>query len=331
MIRRRDFITLLGVAVAGPSNLWPLPLAAQQSGRVPRIGFLAPGGVLQPRDEAFRQRLQELGYVEGKNIVIEYRLAEGKFDRLPALAEELVRLEVDVIVTVVTQASLAAKHATKAIPIVITAVSDPLGTGLVANLARPGANVTGTSAMSSDVVGKSLELLKEAVPTVSRVAVIWNPDNAIFQAQMLRETQVAAGRMGVELRTHAVRGVDELEPAFAALTSAQAGSLLVLPDPSYTPHAARIAELASASRLPAMYGIREYAVAGGLMSYGTNFAALFRRAADYVDKILKGAKPADLPVEQPTKFEFVINLKTANALRLEIPPTLLARADEVIE
>jgi putative tryptophan/tyrosine transport system substrate-binding protein len=324
-MKRREFMTLLGGAAA-----WPAAARAQQSGRVPRIGYLAPAGLL-PRDEAFRQRLQELGYVEGKNIVIENRLAEGKFERLPALAEELVRLEVDVIVTVVTQASLAAKHATKTIPIVIIAVGDPLGTGLVANLARPGANVTGTSAMSSDVVGKSLELLKETVPTVSRVAVIWNPDNAIFQAQMLRETQLAAGRLGIELRTYAVRGADELEPAFAALTSAQAGALLVLPDPAYTPHAARIAELASASRLPAMYGIREYAVAGGLMSYGTNFAALFRRAADYVDKILKGAKPADLPVEQPTKFEFVINLKTAKALGLTVPPTLLARADEVIE
>jgi putative ABC transport system substrate-binding protein len=329
-MRRRQFITLLGNALAGPSILWPLPLAAQQPGKIPRIGYLAPGGV-QPRDEAFRQRLQELGYVEGKNIVIEYRLAEGKFDRLPALAEELVRLEVDVIVTVVTQASLAAKHATRTIPIVIVAVSDPLGSGLIASLARPGANVTGTSAMSSEVVGKSLELLKEAVPAVSRVAVLWNPDNAIFQAQMLRETQLAAGRLGIELRTFTARGPDELEPAFAGLKSAQAGALLVLPDPAYTPRAARIAELANKGRLPAMYAVREYAAAGGLMAYGTNFAALYRRAADYVDKILKGAKPADLPVEQPTKFEFVINLKTARLLGIEFSPTLLARADEVIE
>jgi putative tryptophan/tyrosine transport system substrate-binding protein len=286
---------------------------------------------MQPREEAFRQRLQELGYVEGRNLAIEYRFAEGKFDRLPTLAQELVRLEVDVIVTVVTQASLAAKHATRTIPIVIVAVSDPLGTGLVASLARPGANVTGTSAMSADVVGKSLELLKEAVPAVSRVAVLWNPDNAIFQASMLRETQLAAGRLGIELRTYAARDPDEFEPAFAGLTSAQAGALLVLTDPKYGPHAARIADLAIKFRLPAMYGVREYAAAGGLMAYGTNFTALFRRAADYVDKILKGAKPADLPVEQPTKFELVINLKAAKALGLTFPPGLLAIADEVIE
>ena len=325
-MRRREFITLLG----GAAVTWPLATRAQQSEKNPRIGYLSPSA-MQPRDEAFRQRLQELGYVEGKNIVIEYRFAEGKFDRLPALAEELVRLEVDVIVSVVTQASLAAKHATRTIPIVFVAVSDPLGTGLVASLARPDANVTGTAAMSADVVGKSLELLREAVPGVSRVAVIWNPDNAIFQAQMLRDTQLAAGRLGIELRTVAVRGPDEFEPAFAGIASTQAGALMVLSDPAYSPHAARMADLANKSRLPAMYSIREYAVAGGLMAYGTNFTVLFRRVADYVDKILKGTKPADLPVEQPTKFEFVINLKAAKAIGLAIPPTLLARADEVIE
>jgi putative tryptophan/tyrosine transport system substrate-binding protein len=180
-------------------------------------------------------------------------------------------------------------------------------------------------------VGKSLELLKEAVPAVARVAVLWNPDNAVFQAQMLREAQLTAGRLGVELRIFGVRGPDELEPAFAGITSAQAGALLVMSDPAYTPYAARIADLANKGRLPAMYVLREYAAAGGLMSYGTSFTDLFRLSADYVDKILKGAKPADLPVEQPTKFEFVINLKTAKALGLEVPPMLLARADEVIE
>jgi putative tryptophan/tyrosine transport system substrate-binding protein len=324
-MRRRNFIAALGGAVA-----MPLAARAQQSGKVPRIGYLSPS-VTQPRDEAFRQRLQELGYVERTNIFIDYRFAEGKFDRLPALAEELVRLEVDVIVTAVTQASLAAKHATKTIPIVFAAVSDPLGTGLVASLARPEANVTGTSAMSSDVVGKSLELLREAAPTVSRVAVLWNPDNAIFQAQMLRDMQFAASRLGIELRTIVVRGPDEFEAAFVRVADAQAGALMVLSDPAYSPYLARLTDLANRSRLPAMYNIREYAVAGGLMSYGTNFTALFRRAADYVDKILKGAKPADLPVEQPTKFDFLINLKTAKAFGLTIPPTLLARADEVIE
>ena len=229
-MRRREFITLLG----GAAVTWPLATRAQQSEKNPRIGYLSPSA-MQPRDEAFRQRLQELGYVEGKNIVIEYRFAEGKFDRLPALAEELVRLEVDVIVSVVTQASLAAKHATRTIPIVFVAVSDPLGTGLVASLARPDANVTGTAAMSADVVGKSLELLREAVPGVSRVAVIWNPDNAIFQAQMLRDTQLAAGRLGIELRTVAVRGPDEFELAFAGIASTQAGALMVLSDPAYSP------------------------------------------------------------------------------------------------
>jgi ABC-type uncharacterized transport system substrate-binding protein len=287
--------------------------------------------VMSPRDQAFGQRLQELGYVEGKNIVVEYRFAEGNFDRLRALAEELVRLEVDVIVTAVTQATLAAKHATKTIPIVFAAVSDPLGTGLVVSLARPGGNVTGTAGMSADVVGKSLELLKEVAPAVSRVAVIWNPDNAIYQAQMLRDTQLAAGRLEIELRIIAIRGAHELEPTFADIARTQVGALIVFGDPVYLPHAARMADLANKSRLPAMYSIREYAVAGGLMAYGASFPALFRRAADYVDRILKGAKPADLPVEQPTKFEFVINLKSAKALGITIPPTLLATADEVIE
>jgi putative tryptophan/tyrosine transport system substrate-binding protein len=325
-MRRRDFFTVFAGGVA----TWPLVARAQQSEKVPRIGYLSPGP-RQPRDEAFRQRLQELGYVEGKNIIIEYRFAEGKFERLPALAQELVRLEVDVIVSVVTQASLAARHATKTIPIVIVAVSDPLGSGLVTSLARPGANVTGTSAMSSEVVGKSLELLREAVPKASRVAVIWNPDNAIFQSQMLRETQLAAGRLGIELRTFAVRSLDELEPAFVALTNAQAGALLLLMDPAYTPYATRITDLANNSRLPTMYGLREFAVAGGLMAYGPNFPTLFQRAADYVDKLLKGAKPADLPVEQPTKFELILNVKTAKTLGLAFPTPLLGRADEVIE
>jgi putative ABC transport system substrate-binding protein len=325
-MRRREFIKV----IAGSAAAWPLAAGAQQSGKVPRIGYLSPAGAM-PRDEAFRHRLQELGYIDGKNIIIEYRFAEGKFDRLRALAEELVRLEVDVIVTAVTQASLAAKHATKTIPIVFAAVSDPLGTGLVASLARPGANVTGTAAMSADVVGKSLELLREAVPAVSRVAVIWNPDNAIFQAQMLRDTQLAAGRLGIELSIVAVRGPHEFEPAFAGIASMQVGALMVLSDPAYSPYAARMADLANKSHLPAMYSVREYAIAGGLMAYGASFTVLYRRAADYVDKILTGTKPADLPVEQPTKFEFVINLKAAKAIGLAIPPTLLARADEVIE
>lgn len=325
-MRRRDFVR----AVAGFAGAWPLVAAAQQPGKVPRIGYLSPVGAM-PRDDAFRQRLQELGYVPGTNIIIEYRYAEGRFERLSTLAEELVRLEPDVVVTAVTQASIAAKHATKTIPIVFAAVSDPLGTGLVASLARPGGNITGTAAMSADVVGKSLELLREAVPTASRVAVIWNPDNAIFQAQMLRDTQLAAGRLGIELSIVAIRGLHEFETGFAGVAGTRAGALMVLSDPAYSPHAARMTELANKSGLPTMYSVREYAVAGGLMAYGASFTVLYRRAADYVDRILKGAKPADLPVEQPTKFEFVINLKAARAIGLTVPPTLLARADEIIE
>jgi putative tryptophan/tyrosine transport system substrate-binding protein len=328
-LRRREFITLLGGAAA-----WPLAARGQQPAKVPRIGYLSPGSAsagLLSRDEAFRQGLRDLGYVEGRNIVIEDRFAEAKFDRLAGLAAELVRLEVDVIVAVVTQASLAAKDATKTIPIVMAGVSDPLGSGLVASLARPGANITGTSSMTAEVVGKSLELLKEAISKLSRVAVFWNPDNAVFQAQMLRETEVAAAALGVKLQTFGVRGPGELDRAFAAITRERVDALLVLADPILALHQARIVDFAQKSRLPAMYGIKEYAAAGGFMTYAANMGDQFRRAAIYVDKILKGAKPADLPVEQPTKFEFVINLKTAKALGLEVPATLLARADEVIE
>jgi putative ABC transport system substrate-binding protein len=329
-LRRREFIALFG----GAAVAWPLAARAQQAAKVPSIGYLSPGSAsLGPLDRhhAFQRGLRELGYVEGQNIVIEYRFAEGKFDRLADLAAELVALNVDVIVTAATQASLAAKNATKTIPIVMAAVSDPIGSGLIASLARPGANITGTSAMTAQVAGKSLELLKVAVPKVSRVAMLWNPDNVVFQAQMLRETEVAAAALGVQLQTFGVRGLDEFDRAFAAMTRERADVLLVLGDPVFGLHQTRIVELADKSRLPAMYGQREYAAAGGLMAYGTNYADLFQRAATYVDKILKGAKPADLPVEQPTKFELVINLKTAKALGIEISPALLALADEVID
>jgi putative ABC transport system substrate-binding protein len=330
MIGRRDFITLLGGAAAA----WPMAAHAQHPERVPRIGYLSPtSAVARGRNEAFRQGLRELGYVEGKNIVIEYRFAEGNFDLLPDLAAELVGLKVDVIVAEVTQASLAAKGATRTIPVVMSGVSDPVGSGLIASLARPGANVTGTSGMSAEVVGKSLEMLKETVPKLSRVAVLWNPDNSIFQAQILRETQVAAGVLGVELRTFGARGADEFDQTFAAITRARAraGALLVLPDPIFVLHHERIVDFAAKSRLPAMYGARENVAGGGLMAYGPSYPELYRRAAAYVDKILKGANPADLPVEQPTKFELVVNLKAAKELGLELPASLLARADEVIE
>jgi putative ABC transport system substrate-binding protein len=333
-MRRREFIALLGGAAAGASR--PLAARAQQPGKVARIGYLSPGyafaqGEMLARDEPFRQGLRELGYVEGNNIVIEYRFAEGRFDRLADLAAELVRLKVDVIVAVVTQASLAARDATKMIPIVMMGVSDPVGSGLVESLPRPGANITGTSSMTSEVVGKSLEILKEAVPKLARVAVLWNPANAVFQEQMLRETEAAAGVLGVQIQAFGVQGPNEFDTAFAAIANERVDALVVLADPILALHKTRIVDFAEKSRLPAIYGIKDFAAAGGLMSYGPYMEGQFRRAATYVDKILKGARPSDLPVEQPTKFELVINLKTAKALGLTFPLPLLGRADEVIE
>src|SRR5262252_6550276 len=275
-MERSEFITLLSGAAA-----WPLAARAQQVGKIPRIGYLSPGsaspGPLAYHDE-FQRGLRELGYVEGRNIVIEYRFAEGKFDRLDQLAAELVRLNVDIIVSVVTQASLAAKNATSTIPIVIVSVGDPVGAGLVASLARPGANVTGTSAMTSEVIGKSLALLKQTVPTVSPVAVLWNPNNVTYQGQIMREAEIAAGKLGVELQNFGVRGPDEFDRTFAAITSARVASLLVLPDPLFSTYTARIADLANKSRLPAMYGLKEDVAAGGLLAYGPKYAELYRRA-----------------------------------------------------
>jgi len=287
--------------------------------------------VLSPRDRRFLQALHGLGYFEGKNILIEYRFAGGKFKRLPGLAAELVRLDVDVIVAVVTQASLAAKAATKTIPVVMLAVSDPVASGLVTSLARPGGNITGTSSQTAEVSGKSLQLLKEVVPKLSRVAVLWNPANAIFQAQLLKATERAAGVLGLQLREFGARNTDELDRAFTAISKANVGALMVLGDPTLVAHKARIIDFAAKHRLPAIYATENHAEAGGLMTYGPDMAGQFERAAYYVDKILKGAKPAELPVEQPTRFEFAINLKTAKALGLVIPPPLLIRADKVVE
>jgi len=326
-MRRRDFITLFGSAAA----VWPLAARAQQAEKIPRIGFLSPAAVLSPRDRRFLQALHGLGYFEGKNILIEYRFAGGKFKRLPGLAAELVRLDVDVIVAVVTQASLAAKAATKTIPVVMLAVSDPVASGLVTSLARPGGNITGTSSQTAEVSGKSLQLLKEVVPKLSRVAVLWNPANAIFQAQLLKATERAAGVLGLQLREFGARNTDELDRAFTAISKANVGALMVLGDPTLVAHKARIIDFAAKHRLPAIYATENHAEAGGLMTYGPDMAGQFERAAFYVDKILKGAKPADLPVEQPTKFELVINMKTAKALGLTIPLPLLGRADKVID
>lgn len=311
----------------------PLAAEAQQTAKVSRVGWLSPGSSTSDENflAAFRDGLRELGWVVGQNIAIESRWAEGKFERLPDLAAELVRLKVDVIVASVTQASLAAKHATGTIPIVMVGVGDPVGSGLVASLARPGGNVTGPSSMLAEVSGKQLALLKEAVPKASTVTVLWNPANPVWQAAALRQTQVTASALGLRLQLVEARGPDELERAFEAMARDRARALLVPADIIFVRHAQKIADLAARHRLPAMYGFREHVQAGGLMSYAANFAVMFRRAATYVDKILKGAKPTELPVEQPTKFELMINQKTAHALGLTIPPALLLRADEVIQ
>jgi putative ABC transport system substrate-binding protein len=328
-VRRREFIILLASATA-------CPLAAhaqQQAGKVPRIGFL---GVTSPSDrpsllDAFRQGLRELGWVEGQNIFIDYRYAEGRLDRLPELAAELVRLKVDIIVSVGTQGVTAARNATETIPIVMIGVRDPVGTGLIASLARPGGNVTGVSGSAGlEIVTKQLELLKETAPKAHRVTILSNPDNA-YHELAIREVNVAAESLGVQLQLLEARGPNEFDGAFAAMAKERVGALLVLSDSIFNSHQALLADFAARSRLPAVYGVRESVEAGGLMSYGPSFPDFYRRSAAYVDKILKGAKPADLPVEQPTKFELVINLKTAKALGLTVPPTLLARADEVIE
>ena len=336
MDRRRFVLTSLAGAFA-----MPLAAKAQQAGKVYRIGYLSPSSPSDPERlaspfgergfAAFRQGLRELGYVEGQNIAIENRWAEGRFERLPDLAAELVGLKVDVIVSVVTQASLAAKNATRTIPIVMVAVGDPLGSGLVASLGRPGGNVTGPSSMYSDLVGKQLEVLKEIVPKLSRVAVLWNPANAAWQAQMLKATAIAAKALGLQVQLLEARGPDELDGAFAAMTRERASALLVAIDVILARHARRIADLAAKRHLPAMYGSSEHVEAGGLISYGPNIPDVFRRAATYVDKILKGANAGELPIEQPTKFDFVINMKTAKALGLTIPRSLLLRADQIIE
>jgi len=304
---------------------------AQQPKKVPRIGYLAPASLsaLAARTEAFRQGLRELGYVEGKNIVIEWRSAEGKIDRLPALAAELVRLKVDVIVTTGPTATHPAKEASSSIPIVMAQDIDPVGTGFVASLARPGGNITGLSSLAPEISGKQLELLKETVPKLSRVAVLWASSNPA-NAQMLREMERAAATFGVKIQSLDVLGRKDFQTAFGAASKERAEAVLVLQNGVAAAHRTEIAELAVKSRLPAIFPRLEFVEDGGLMSYGASFTHMDRRAATYVDKILKGAKPADLPVEQPTKFEFVINLKTAKQIGLTIPANVLARADRVI-
>ena len=303
---------------------------AQQPAKTTRVGYLTP--ISQPaREQVFRQELRRLGYVEGQNIALEYRSANGSFERLPDLAAELVGLKVDIIVAVVTQAALAAKNATGTIPIVMIGVGDPVGAGLVASLARPGGNVTGTSTVAADVVGKQLELLREMLPKVSRVAVLWNPANPVFQKQQVDEAKAAAAKLNVQLQFVEARTPDELDRALAAIAKQRTDALFVLSDPVFGVHVARITDFAAKHRLPTVSGPREYADAGALMTYGPSFPEAFQRAATYVDRILKGTRPADLPVEQPTKFELVINAKTAKALAVRIPQSLVLRADQVVE
>jgi putative ABC transport system substrate-binding protein len=330
MIRRRDFITLLGGAAAA----WPRVAQTQQSGRGSRIGYLGTSSPSLERHliDAFRQRLRELGHVEGENTTIEYRWAEGRDDRLPSLAVELVRLNPDVIVTSGTPGTLAVKQATHTIPIVFASSGNPVHSSLVASYARPGGNVTGFTILGPDLEGKRLELLGETVSGLSRVAVLWNPTNPGLTAGYYQQMRAAATVLGVTVQVVAeVHRPDDLKNAFSAIASARPEAMFVLADRLLLAHRMQIVQFAATNRLPGMYPYREYVDVGGLMSYAPSNIDLFRRTAIYVDRILKGTKPADLPVEEPTKFELIINLKTAKELGLEVPPTLLARADEVIE
>jgi putative ABC transport system substrate-binding protein len=306
----------------------PLAAGAQQTPRVPKIGLLRFGSPPDTNVAAFLQGLRDLGYVEGQNIAIEYRWAGGRVERIPELTMELVRLKVDVIVSTGDTGALAAKQATSRIPIVVPAVTDPVGIGVVATLARPGGNVTGLSVVNPELSEKRVELLKEMFPRIARVAVV---QDARLSTTVLLGTEAAARTLGLRLQVLKAQSLKDFEDAFAAARRAQADALTILPSGLFWTLRARIVNLAAKTRLPAMYEQRDFVAAGGLMAYGPSVPDLFRRAATYVDRILKGAKPADLPVEQPTKFELVINLKTAKALGLTIPPSLLARADEVIE
>lgn len=327
MIRRfTSYALLLAVVALGSAHV-------ESDAAGPRIGLLSPGTSesTAPVLAGLRQGLREHGYIEGTSIAIEPRFANGQFERLPELARELIRLPVDVLVTWATEASLAAKDNSKSIPIVMIGVGDPVASGLISGLSHPGGNVTGTSGMFSEAAGKRLELLNEAVPGMRRVAVLWNPANRVFQLQMIRETEAAARPLGIELQMVEARDLASVERAFTAISKERVSGLNVLPDPMFSAHAARIAALAANARLPSVSGNSVYAEAGGLMTYGPSFPELARSAGGYVAKILKGAKPADLPVERPTKFELVINGKTAKQLGVTIPPSLRLRADRVIE
>jgi putative tryptophan/tyrosine transport system substrate-binding protein len=323
-MKRREFITLLGGAAA-----WPIAARAQQARKAYKIGLLNAGSEPLATKSLF-DALSELGWIEGKNLAFKRRWAENRLERLPELAAELVRLNVSVIVAFGTLAPLAAKRATSTIPIVMADAGDPVGSDLVASLARPGGNVTGMSLMAPDLGGKRLELLKELLPQLARVAVLWNAANP-YSALVFKETQAAGRTLGIEVQSLEMRGAGDFDGAFAAARRQHPAALIAVEDPLTIAYLKRIADFAVAEQLPSLYGLRGYVEVGGLISYGANLDDLHRRAAAYVDKILEGATPANLPVQQPTKFEMVINLKTAKALGLDVPPTLLARADEVIE
>jgi len=328
-MQRREFITLLGGAAT-----WPLAARAQRAVKMYRIGILLPNtpaiAASNPRIQAFLQSLRELGWIDGRNVTLEWRYGEGQSSRLPALAAELANIKVDVIVTAAAPAAKAAKEATGTIPVVIIDPGDPVGTGLVRSLARPGGNITGVTSIAPDLAAKRLALLKETAPAVTSVAVLFNA--AVPPAEIaMAELKIAAQTLNLRIQSVAVQGSAGLAEALATITTAQVEGLLVFPDPLTFSNQEAITKFALANKILAVYGAKEFVSMGGLMSYGPSYPALFRRGAYYVDRILKGANPADLPVEQPTKFELVINLKTARALGLTIPPTLLTRADEVIE
>jgi len=328
-MKRREFMTLLG----GVAALLPRAARAQQAGKISRIGYLGISSLaMEPHYvDAFRQKLRELGHLDGENIAIEYRWAEGQDDRLPTLAAELVRLKPDVIVTTGTPGALAVMQATQTIPIVMASSADPVRAGLVTNLARPGGNVTGFTIRGAELEGKRLEFLKQAVPELARVAVIWNPNNLAIVANF-ETIKIAARALGITLDPITeVRRADELDNAFAVIAGARPQALAVVADRFLLSQRKRIVEFASANRLSSMYPYREYVAAGGLMSFAPSDVELFRGAATYVDKILNGAKPGDLPVQEPVRFELVINLKTAKAIGIDVSTSLLLRADELIE
>ena len=303
---------------------------AQQPTKVPKIGWLGARSALAPARDVFERELRTLGYIEGKNIAFEYRYAEGRLDRIPALAEELIRLKVDILLTPATPAALAGKSATKTIPIVFYTGSDPVALGLVESLARPGGNITGFTTIEAALVGKRLELLKETIPKLSRVAALWNPQDPI-SAQSWKESQIPARELKLQLHSMQVSSADKFEGAFKEATRAGSTALVLMSSPFFFSHQKKIVDLVAKNRLPAIYGNGEFVASGGLMSYGVDEAEPYRRIASMVDKILKGAKPADLPVEQPIKFELMINFKTAKALGLTIPPVVMMRAEKVIK